>query len=52
MNKKLIIGAGILITAAGLGGVWYANQPKTSAGEKKYEVTVIHKDGTEKKFQL
>ena len=52
MKKKLLIGAGVLAGAAALGGVWSANQPHTSMAEKKYEVIVVHKDGTEKKFQL
>ena len=51
-NKKLVIAVVALVAViAILAGVAYANRPQTTAGEKTITVTVVHKDGTEKKFE-
>lgn len=48
----MLAAAGILAAAVGMGGIYLAAGPKAAAGTKKYEVRVIHKDGSEKTFQL
>lgn len=51
MNKKTLITAGILLlVAALLLGAYYMLRPKTQEGAKTITVTVVHKDGTEKKL--
>ena len=52
-NKKLILSAVALIAVIALfAGLWLATRPETTAGEKSFTLTVIHKDGTEKVFEL
>ncbi len=51
-NKKLIVALVALVAVVGiLLGVWMMNRPETSAGTKAYTVTVVHSDGSEKKFE-
>ena len=52
MNKKkliLAIVALVAVTAIAL-GAWLATRPQTSAGQKKFTVTVVHANGDEKTF--
>ena len=50
-NKKLILVAVALVTAvAVMLGVYFATRPETVEGSKNFTVTVVHADGTEKKF--
>lgn len=52
MNKKTWIWtAAALIIAVLLFVIWSLNRPQTYDGEKNFTVEVVHKDGTEKKFQ-
>ena len=50
-NKKLWIAVIALIAVvAVMVGIWFATRPEPVEGEKTISVTVVHKDGTEKKF--
>lgn len=52
-NKKLVLSAVALIAVIALfAGIWFATRPDTTAGEKSFTLTVVHKDGTEKVFEL
>lgn len=52
-NKKMILAAAALLVVVALfAGVWLATRPETTAGEKAFTLTVVHKDGTEKVFEL
>lgn len=52
-NKKLVLAAVALVAVVALFiGVWFATRPETFAGEKSFTLTVVHKDGTEKVFNL
>ena len=52
-NKKMILAAAALLVVVALfAGVWLATRPDTTAGEKSFTLTVVHKDGTEKHFTL
>ena len=52
-NKKLILSAVALIAViAVFAGIWFATRPETTDGEKAFTLTVVHKDGTEKVFEL
>lgn len=50
-GKRLLMTGAACVAAAGLAGIYAANQPKTQSGSKSYEVKIIHKDGTEKTYQ-
>jgi len=51
-NKKLIIALLVLIFAvATLLSVYYASGPSVQEGSKAITVTVVHADGSEKKFE-
>ena len=50
-NKKLLIGVLVMIFAvATLLAVYFGSQADAQEGSKAFTVTVIHADGTEKKF--
>ena len=50
-NKKIWIAAIALVAAVAImAGVWFATRPEPVEGDKTITVTVVHKDGTEKKF--
>lgn len=52
-NKKMILAAVALIVVVALfAGIWAANRPEIFAGEKRFTLTVVHKNGTEKVFEL
>ena len=52
-NKKLVLAAVALVAVIALfAGIWFVTRPESTAGEKAFTLTVIHKDGTEKVFQL
>lgn len=52
-NNKLILSAVALVAVIALfAGIWLATRPETAAGEKAFTLTVVHKDGTEKVFNL
>ena len=52
-NKKLVLAAVALISVIALfAGIWFVTRPESTSGEKAFTLTVIHKDGTEKVFQL
>ena len=52
-NKKLILSAVALICVVALfSGIWLATRPDITAGEKSFTLTIVHKDGTIKVFQL
>ena len=52
-NKKLVLAAVALVAVIALfAGIWFVTRPDVTAGEKAFTLTVIHKDGTEKVFQL
>ena len=51
-NKKLIIALLVLVFAvATLLSVYYASGPSVQEGSKAITVTVVHADGSEKKFE-
>ena len=51
MNKKIWIAVIALIAVVGvMAGIWFATRPEPVEGDKTITVTVVHKDGTEKKF--
>ena len=50
-NRKLLLGAvGLLVLIAVLAGVYFAARPATQTGAKTIAVTVVHSDGSEKRF--
>ena len=50
-NKKLIIAvAALVLVVAVLAAVYFATRPNAQEGSKAFTVTVIHADGSEKKF--
>ena len=52
-NKKLILAAVALVAIVALFvGIWMAARPKTADGTKNFTLIVVHKDGTEKTFDL
>jgi len=52
-NKKMILAAVALIAVVAIfAGIWFVTRPDTTAGEKAFTLTVVHKDGTEKVFNL
>lgn len=52
-NKKLVLAAiALLCVIAVFAGIWFATRPEVTAGEKSFTLTVIHKDKSEKVFQL
>ena len=52
-NKKMILAAVALIVVVALfAGIWVASRPEIFAGEKHFTLTVVHKNGTEKIFEL
>ena len=52
-NKKLILAAVALVAVVALFvGVWMMTRPETTDGAKNYTLIVVHKDGTEKTFDL
>ena len=52
-NKKIILAAGALILVAALMlGAWLALRPDTQEGSKDLTVKVIHKDKSEKVFEV
>lgn len=52
-NNKLVLSALALIAVLAIfAGIWLATRPETTAGEKAFTLTVVHKDGTEKVFAL
>ena len=52
-NKKLTLAAVALIVIVALfAGLWLASRPEIFAGEKNFTLTVVHKDGSEKVFNL
>ena len=52
-NKKMTLAAVALIVVVALfAGIWMATRPDTAAGQKSFTLTVIHKDKTQKVFEL
>ena len=52
-NKKIILAAGALVLVAALMlGAWFALRPKTQEGDKDLTIKVIHKDKSEKVFEV
>lgn len=52
-NKKMLLAAVALIVVVALfAGIWVASRPEIFAGEKRFTLTVVHKNGTEKVFEL
>ena len=52
-NKKMILAAVALIAVVAIfAGIWFVTRPDTTVGEKAFTLTVVHKDGTEKVFEL
>lgn len=50
-NKKLIIAvAALVLVVAALAAVYFITRPNAQEGSKAFTVTVIHADGSEKKF--
>ena len=50
-NKKILIAVVALVAVvAVLVGVWFATRPEAEQGDKTITVTIVHKDGAEKKF--
>ena len=53
MNKKQILAVIALAAALVLlASVYFLTRPETVAGEKSFTLIVVHKDGTEKVFEL
>lgn len=52
-NKRLVLAAIALVAVIGIfAGIFLATRPEIFAGEKHITVTVVHKDGTEKVFEI
>ena len=51
-NKKLLIAViALVLVVAALAAVYFTSRPTTQEGSKAFTVTVIHADGSEKKFE-
>ena len=52
-NKKLVLAAIALICViAVFAGIWLATRPDVTVGEKSFTLIVVHKNKTEKVFEL
>ena len=52
-NKKLVLAAvALAVVIALFAGIWYVTRPDGTAGEKSFTLIVVHKDKTEKVFEL
>ena len=51
-NKKLLGLCALILAVAVLAGVFFLTRPDTTAGGKNISVTVIHKDESQKVFEL
>lgn len=52
-NKKVILAAAALVLVAALMfGAWFAMRPETQEGNKDLTIKVIHKDKSEKVFEV
>ena len=49
-NKKLIAVIALVLVFAALAAVYFISRPSAQEGSKAFTVTVIHADGSEKKF--
>ena len=49
-NKKLIAVIALVLVVAALAAVYFISRPSAQEGSKAFTVTVIHADGSEKKF--
>ncbi len=50
-NKKLIIAVvALVLVVAAMAAVYFATRPTAQEGSKAFTVTVVHADGSEKKF--
>lgn len=51
-NKKMIIAVvALAVVIALMAGLFLANKPQSVEGSKQVTITIIHKDGTEKKLE-
>ena len=51
-NKKLLIAViALVLVVAALAAVYFTSRPTTQEGSTAFTVTVIHADGSEKKFE-
>ena len=51
-NKKLILTiVALVLVVAAMAAVYFATRPTAQEGSKAFTVTVIHSDGSEKKFE-
>lgn len=52
-NKKLVLAAVALVAVIALfAGIWFVTRPETTVGEKRFTLIVVHKDNTQKVFEL
>ena len=50
-KKKILVAVILLVAIAAMAVVWFVTRPETQQGSKAFTVTVVHKDGSEKKFE-
>ena len=52
-NKKFVLAAVALVAVIALfAGIWLVTRPEATDGTKNFSLVVVHKDGTEKYFDL
>ena len=51
-NKTLLAVIALVVLVAAFAAVYFLTQPEAMAGTKTITVTVVHKDGTEKVFEI
>ena len=51
-NKAVWAVVGLIVVAALMVGIWMLARPAAAAGAKKLDITVVHGDGSEKKFDI
>ena len=51
-NKAVWAVVGLIVVAALMVGIWMLARPAAAVGAKKLDITVVHGDGSEKKFDI
>ncbi len=53
MNKKTVaLALAFVVLIAAMASIYFLTRPETSAGEKSFTLTIVHKDGSENVLEL